>query len=760
MLMKTRQVLSLIVFILFIAGWQAPVRAQDLPINYNQNPNMEHEFSTIFWSGFDDTWFGIYSHPWDYLTKEYAHSGSHSMEIWVQPGGAYGTWIWVSYPVRGHEQKKFKASFWYRGYLMSYWNFLYRDAGLTFEDLPPELVEYTGADTAYWGGAGQNAIKFDFGGDNDFTADWTYFEFVWDFPGTIPGWGNTAMWYANRDSAYVDDIYYGEWYDGQYSGEEPFGFINGDFEYTQLNYEWLVNVSVGGAKTPDDFISLDENHSEAGFQSLRLMDYKTVTIDTLDVVAPYDSISIDTSSNDRNVTYFLPAAGAEGEDMDLSFWYKGNEATVSLEFYDDYGVTTEELPLPAGATLYVDSANPVYEIDTTDILMDITFDTMAVDNLGNFSSYLELLTDTVKYQTEEVLTSQNFDDQNNLAISDGAWLWLPATGNWNNWAAAVSDYKPWSSPGSLNLPGDPGWGSAEGYVNVVDDTNYVWEFMYKGQIQFYIKLGDTKYDLVNDPEGIVPADATADATSITWNLNSKYWTPFRFEYTQGSWLADSSVASPKSIAFGLVGSLDAADNGYVDDLLVALTSDAAVAVIDTNYLVVESDTSYTYVTDTTGITYNQVGARWDLPSAAEWTEWNVNWTNPSTDIGSTLTLMLDNAMPAAPDYLTPEKPEFNDDHAGWTYFDDFVYEITTGINNKQVQQKDLHIYPNPVADILYLSIEDQLQRINIYNSVGQLVKSINNPDRKINVSDLSSGIYMLNVTDQRGIVYKSKFIKE
>ncbi len=77
-------------------------------------------------------------------------------------------------------------------------------------------------------------------------ADWTYFEFVWDFPGTIPGWGNTAMWYANRDSAYVDDIYYGEWFDGVYNGEEPFGFINGDFEKSDLGAEWGVNISPGG----------------------------------------------------------------------------------------------------------------------------------------------------------------------------------------------------------------------------------------------------------------------------------------------------------------------------------------------------------------------------------------------------------------------------------------------------------------------------------------------------------------------------------
>ena len=36
---------------------------------------------------------------------------------------------------------------------------------------------------------------------------------------------------------------------------------------------------------------------------------------------------------DRNLTYYLPVLSAEGEDMELSFWYKGNAATVDLRFY-------------------------------------------------------------------------------------------------------------------------------------------------------------------------------------------------------------------------------------------------------------------------------------------------------------------------------------------------------------------------------------------------------------------------------------------
>ncbi|MBL7110781.1 MAG: hypothetical protein ISS19_02425 [Bacteroidales bacterium] len=315
--MKTKQVLLSTMILLLAVGWQVPVQAQDIPVNYTQNPNMEHDLNSIFWYGGWDAnngSNGIAAFPSQYLTNSESHSGDWSLYFFAQ-----WHYIWVSYPVRGHEQKRMKASFWYKGSLMSYWNFIYRDVGMTEEDLHPSLAEYVGADTAWHHIDGQNAMRFDLGGPDDWTEDWTYFEFVWDMPGTIPGWGNTAMWYADVPEAWVDDLYYGEWYDGWYSGEEPFGFINGDFEMTGLPTEWLVNVAYwDNYFLNSDFLSWTENHSpEPGLQSLRLMDYWEVFPDTNDVVAPYDSIAQDTSFMDKDVTYYLPALNAEGKDMEL-----------------------------------------------------------------------------------------------------------------------------------------------------------------------------------------------------------------------------------------------------------------------------------------------------------------------------------------------------------------------------------------------------------------------------------------------------------
>lgn len=748
MLMKTKRVLCAIFAILLLAGWQVSVRGQDIPANYIQNPNMEHELNAIFWYGSccdGNGTNGVANFPSRYMSDAEAHSGNWSFSM---PAGSY---VWVSYPVRGQEQKKMKASFWYKGYFDAYWNFIYRDVGMTFEDLHPSLAEYVGADTALWGGDGQNSMQFLFGGEDDFTEEWTYFEFVWDMPGTIPGWGNTTMWHTPANGSYLDDFYYGEWYDGQYSGEEPFDFINGDFEASELNVEWLVNVASWDAFGKDDFVTSMENHTEAGLQSLRIQDYLTISGEG------------DTSGNNRNVTYYIPALGAEGENMELSFWYKGNDARVALEFYDDYGVTTSGFPLPEGATLLADSANPVYEIDTISVTVDTLsafIDTMTVvDPLED--EVLMMFIDTMTLQADSVLAQQDFDDEENLKLTAGAWVWSGSNNwGWDDWAAATRDDEAWSAPQALWLPGDPSWGGAEGYVNVVDDTSYIWEFWYIGQLQFILNLGDAKYDVAGDPDGIIPSEAVKDGGSVTWMLDSDYWKRFRYEYRQGSWLADSAAASPASVSFNLIGTYDAADLGFVDDFMVAMGSQAVEPVIDTLFVVRKEsyDIEITYDIDTLSTIYLDHSAVWDLPASADWTQWNLTWTNPTSDIGGTLTLFLDNDLTDNPDMITPEKATFDDSHAGWTYFDDFVYGITTGIDRNRVSY-DLHTYPNPAVDVLYLSIQVPLDRVEVYNALGQLRMSLDRPERILQISGLGDGIYFLNVTDEMGVVHKAKFVK-
>lgn len=83
---------------------------------------------------------------------------------------------------------------------------------------------------------------------------------------------------------------------------------------------------------------------------------------------------------------------------------------------------------------------------------------------------------------------------------------------------------------------------------------------------------------------------------------------------------------------------------------------------------------------------------------------------------------------------------------------DFVIDITTtiGVNEFTSQNSNILIYPNPTKDILnidYDIVKDINSKLQILNSLGQIVYSLNNPTQKqqIDLSFLSSGIYYLKV---------------
>ena len=72
----------------------------------------------------------------------------------------------------------------------------------------------------------------------------------------------------------------------------------------------------------------------------------------------------------------------------------------------------------------------------------------------------------------------------------------------------------------------------------------------------------------------------------------------------------------------------------------------------------------------------------------------------------------------------------------------------------------LILYPNPVKDILHVGC-DNMQRYDIFSVDGKLIKSsqTNNNEEAIDCSDLESGIYMLRITSNKGVVTR-RIIKE
>jgi Leucine-rich repeat (LRR) protein len=77
------------------------------------------------------------------------------------------------------------------------------------------------------------------------------------------------------------------------------------------------------------------------------------------------------------------------------------------------------------------------------------------------------------------------------------------------------------------------------------------------------------------------------------------------------------------------------------------------------------------------------------------------------------------------------------------------------------KEVDIAVYPNPASSILKFEIDEVIREYRIYSVRGVLVKTgtINDFKAEINVQTLTSGTYLLELTD--GVkVYRSKFIKQ
>ena len=66
-------------------------------------------------------------------------------------------------------------------------------------------------------------------------------------------------------------------------------------------------------------------------------------------------------------------------------------------------------------------------------------------------------------------------------------------------------------------------------------------------------------------------------------------------------------------------------------------------------------------------------------------------------------------------------------------------------------KNDVKLYPNPVTEVLSIETKDKVESVKIYNGAGQLVnQSKVDANKKINVTSLTTGVYNVNVTTDKG----------
>ncbi|MCU7616314.1 fibronectin type III domain-containing protein [Chryseobacterium sp. PBS4-4] len=91
--------------------------------------------------------------------------------------------------------------------------------------------------------------------------------------------------------------------------------------------------------------------------------------------------------------------------------------------------------------------------------------------------------------------------------------------------------------------------------------------------------------------------------------------------------------------------------------------------------------------------------------------------------------------------------------------EDYTVRISKQPVANAINQTDIVIYPNPVSTVLNVKNISKKANYKIYTAAGQLVSSGFIVNNKIDVSRLSSGLYVIDIEDAMGTVQK-KFIKE
>lgn len=83
-----------------------------------------------------------------------------------------------------------------------------------------------------------------------------------------------------------------------------------------------------------------------------------------------------------------------------------------------------------------------------------------------------------------------------------------------------------------------------------------------------------------------------------------------------------------------------------------------------------------------------------------------------------------------------------------------------GTNDLLAESKKVSLYPNPAKSTVSFKNADKIKSIDIYESTGRKVKTVKLESESINVSDLKSGSYYLEITLNDGTLSFEKLIKE
>lgn len=106
---------------------------------------------------------------------------------------------------------------------------------------------------------------------------------------------------------------------------------------------------------------------------------------------------------------------------------------------------------------------------------------------------------------------------------------------------------------------------------------------------------------------------------------------------------------------------------------------------------------------------------------------------------------------------------FNDsvDNAGYVYVDNIMFTTNSILSTNTFSVSNIKMYPNPASTNLIIDAQEAIEKVAVFNLLGQEVISVtpNNEVVTLDVASLQTGIYVVK-TSINGSVSSTKFIKE
>ena len=79
----------------------------------------------------------------------------------------------------------------------------------------------------------------------------------------------------------------------------------------------------------------------------------------------------------------------------------------------------------------------------------------------------------------------------------------------------------------------------------------------------------------------------------------------------------------------------------------------------------------------------------------------------------------------------------------------YMIDVTTLTGIEDITDETT-VYPNPATDVIKINTPENIQRVEIFNLQGQLVKVETGEVTSVSVKDLANGLYTLKLTTDNG----------